>query len=82
MVVDEHLATLREAGQRQHLPHIAPRDDAGGLHDPVVVHGANEADLAAVGEANGGFDGLRCFGGESVARHDTIYRTNAVNRRA
>jgi hypothetical protein len=52
MVVEQHLAALGDAGERQHAVHRAPRDRAGAEQDARVIDGRDEGDLLATGRAN------------------------------
>ena len=56
MVVHEHVAAVAEPRQREHADRVAARDDARGLHDALVVDGADEAYLASAGQPDGRTD--------------------------
>jgi hypothetical protein len=56
MIVDEHLAALGEAGEREHTPDVPSGRHARRLQDSLLVHGAHEADLATLGESDRAID--------------------------
>src|SRR5262249_23364560 len=57
MVVQQHLATTREAGERQHAAHVATRDDTRRDDGPLLIDRADEADLASAGKPDGSAHG-------------------------
>jgi hypothetical protein len=53
MVVQQHLAAARDAGQGKHRPGIAAGGDPNGADDPRVIERSDEADLPAPGDPDG-----------------------------
>jgi hypothetical protein len=69
VIVDEHLATLSEAGERQNSTDITARGDPRRLEEAILIDRADEADFPTPRQPDGGFDRGGCFGGKAVGWH-------------
>jgi hypothetical protein len=67
MVVHEHFASLREAGERQDAPHITSRDWPRARDDSVVVDLAGEAHLVPERERDRGAHRLRRVPSDAIS---------------